>query len=73
VRWDLHTSGHFSSLEPLKGLMSGLSNPSIFGLQPTLLSFRIFSVKIIEKVENVGDMLRRGCRTERRSGAKVVL
>jgi hypothetical protein len=34
--------------------MSGLSNPSIFGLQPTLLSIRIFSVKIIEKVENVG-------------------
>jgi hypothetical protein len=33
----------------------------------------IFFIKAIEKVKNVGDMLRQEYRTERRSGAKVAL
>jgi predicted small metal-binding protein len=35
-------------------------------LQPTLLSFRIFFVKIIGKIKNVGNMLRQGGSRERR-------
>jgi hypothetical protein len=33
----------------------------------------IFLIKLIEKVENVGDMLPHEYTTERRSGAKVAL
>jgi hypothetical protein len=46
---------------------------AVFGLQPTLFLFMIFFIKAIEKVKNVGDMLRQEYRTERRSGAKVAL
>jgi hypothetical protein len=42
-------------------------------LQPTLLSFRIFFVKIIGKVKNVGNMLSQGGSRERRRGAKAIL
>ena len=46
---------------------------AVFELQPTLFLFMIFFIKVIEKVKNVGDMLRQEYRTERRSGAKVAL
>jgi len=42
-------------------------------LQPTLVLFMIISIKVIEKVKNIRDMLRHEYTTERRSGAKVAL
>jgi hypothetical protein len=47
---------------------------AVFGLQPALLLFIIFSIKVIEKmIKNVRDLLRQEYTTERRSGAKVAL
>ena len=47
---------------------------AVFGLQPTLLLFIIFSIKLIEKmIKNVRDTLRQEYTTGRRSGAKVAL
>ena len=42
-------------------------------MQPTILLFMIFFIKVIEKVKNVRDMLRHEYTTERRSGAQVAL
>ena len=42
-------------------------------MQPTLLLFVIFFIKVIEKVKNIRDMLRHEYTTQRRSGAKVAL
>ena len=42
-------------------------------MQPMLLLFMIFFIKVIEKVKNGRDMLPHEYTTERRSGAKVAL
>ena len=42
-------------------------------MQPTLIGFMIFHSKVIEKVENVKDLLHYVYGTERRSNEKVAL
>jgi hypothetical protein len=59
---------------PLISISPKYLEGAVFGLQPTLHLFMIFSIKVIEKmIKNVRDLLRQEYTTERRSGAKIAL
>ena len=65
--------GEFSEVR-LTSISPKYLEGAVFELQPTLLLFIIFSIKVIEKmIKNVRDLLRQEYTTERRSGAKVAL
>jgi hypothetical protein len=64
--------GAFSEVH-LTSISAKYLEETVFGLQPTLLSFIIFCIKVIEKVRNIRDTLHLQYTTQRRTGAKVAL